>query len=221
MNGPAPAAGVGASYPDGQPVGSRAMPDSGLSLSSATIRNVMADLQELGFVIRPHLGRTGAHRSGYRFFVDAVARGTAGRRRCGTWACANSSRGRREGPKGWWPASQLLSAHHASGRSGHLATGPVASLTQIRIVGLTGTGCGHPWYSTTARCRTASFGSSAATGQTTAARGQLPERTLPRFAEPDAPGTASAVEETTPRSIRSCSMRLRLAGVRGGGPRGH
>src|SRR6266403_2168858 len=40
---------------DGQPVGSRTLSrDSGLSLSSATIRNVMADLEDLGFVASPH-----------------------------------------------------------------------------------------------------------------------------------------------------------------------
>jgi len=38
---------------DGQPVGSRTLSrDSGLSLSSATIRNVMADLEDLGFESR-------------------------------------------------------------------------------------------------------------------------------------------------------------------------
>src|SRR5688500_5434616 len=40
---------------EGQPVGSRVLSrDSGLHLSSATIRNVMADLEELGFVASPH-----------------------------------------------------------------------------------------------------------------------------------------------------------------------
>ena len=40
---------------DGQPVGSRVLSrDSGLQLSSATIRNVMADLEEYGFVSSPH-----------------------------------------------------------------------------------------------------------------------------------------------------------------------
>ena len=40
---------------EGQPVGSRTLSrDSGLSLSSATIRNVMADLEDLGFVASPH-----------------------------------------------------------------------------------------------------------------------------------------------------------------------
>ncbi len=40
---------------DGQPVGSRILSrESGLQLSSATIRNVMADLEELGFVASPH-----------------------------------------------------------------------------------------------------------------------------------------------------------------------
>ncbi|BBB65121.1 hypothetical protein UNDYM_0868 [Undibacterium sp. YM2] len=40
---------------DGQPVGSRALSKiSGLELSPATIRNVMADLEEMGFVASPH-----------------------------------------------------------------------------------------------------------------------------------------------------------------------
>jgi heat-inducible transcriptional repressor len=61
---------------DGQPVGSRALSrESGLSLSSATIRNVMADLEELGFVASPHTsaGRIPTDK-GYRFFVDTLLR---------------------------------------------------------------------------------------------------------------------------------------------------
>ena len=61
---------------DGQPVGSRVLSrDSGLSLSSATIRNVMADLEELGFVTSPHTsaGRVPTDK-GYRFFVDTLLR---------------------------------------------------------------------------------------------------------------------------------------------------
>jgi heat-inducible transcriptional repressor len=59
---------------DGQPVGSRALSrESGLQLSSATIRNVMADLEELGFVASPHTsaGRVPTDK-GYRFFVDTL-----------------------------------------------------------------------------------------------------------------------------------------------------
>jgi heat-inducible transcriptional repressor len=59
---------------DGQPVGSRTLSrDSGLQLSSATIRNVMADLEELGFVASPHTsaGRVPTDK-GYRFFVDTL-----------------------------------------------------------------------------------------------------------------------------------------------------
>jgi len=59
---------------DGQPVGSRVLSrDSGLQLSSATIRNVMADLEELGFVSSPHTssGRVPTDK-GYRFFVDTL-----------------------------------------------------------------------------------------------------------------------------------------------------
>ena len=59
---------------DGQPVGSRSLSrESGLQLSSATIRNVMADLEELGFVASPHTsaGRIPTDK-GYRFFVDSL-----------------------------------------------------------------------------------------------------------------------------------------------------
>src|SRR2546421_7201479 len=59
---------------EGQPVGSRTLSKySGLDLSPATIRNVMADLEELGFISSPH---TSAGRVptplGYRFFVDTL-----------------------------------------------------------------------------------------------------------------------------------------------------
>ena len=59
---------------DGQPVGSRVLSrESGLQLSAATIRNVMADLEELGFVASPHTsaGRVPTDK-GYRFFVDTL-----------------------------------------------------------------------------------------------------------------------------------------------------
>ncbi len=59
---------------DGEPVGSRALSKfSGLDLSPATIRNVMADLEEMGFIASPHTsaGRVPTPR-GYRFFVDTL-----------------------------------------------------------------------------------------------------------------------------------------------------
>jgi len=59
---------------DGQPVGSRALARaSSLELSPATIRNVMADLEEMGFVSSPHTsaGRVPTPK-GYRFFVDTL-----------------------------------------------------------------------------------------------------------------------------------------------------
>jgi heat-inducible transcriptional repressor len=59
---------------DGQPVGSRTLSrDVGMGLSAATIRNVMADLEELGFVTSPHTsaGRVPTDK-GYRFFVDTL-----------------------------------------------------------------------------------------------------------------------------------------------------
>ncbi len=59
---------------DGQPVGSRTLSRaSGLELSPATIRNVMADLEELGLIVSPHTsaGRVPTAR-GYRLFVDTM-----------------------------------------------------------------------------------------------------------------------------------------------------
>jgi heat-inducible transcriptional repressor len=59
---------------DGEPVGSRTLSRAAnLGLSSATIRNVMSDLDELGLVVSPHTsaGRIPTRR-GYRYFVDAL-----------------------------------------------------------------------------------------------------------------------------------------------------
>jgi len=59
---------------EGQPVGSRALSRySGLELSPASIRNVMADLEEMGFISSPHTsaGRVPTPR-GYRLFVDTL-----------------------------------------------------------------------------------------------------------------------------------------------------
>ncbi|KTT26761.1 heat-inducible transcriptional repressor HrcA [Pseudacidovorax intermedius] len=59
---------------DGQPVGSRTLSRAaGLELSPATIRNVMADLEDLGLIVSPHTsaGRIPTAR-GYRLFVDTM-----------------------------------------------------------------------------------------------------------------------------------------------------
>ena len=60
----------------GQPVGSRTLSKlPTLGVSSATVRNVMSDLEELGLIIAPH---TSAGRiptaQGYRIFVDSMIR---------------------------------------------------------------------------------------------------------------------------------------------------
>ena len=59
---------------DGQPVGSKKLSQAaGLSVSPATVRNVMADLEDYGFIESPH---TSAGRiptpKGYRLFVDTL-----------------------------------------------------------------------------------------------------------------------------------------------------
>jgi heat-inducible transcriptional repressor len=70
---------VGSYIRDGQPVGSRSLSrESGLALSSATIRNIVADLEQLGFVSSPHTsaGRVPTDK-GYRFFVDSLLKARA------------------------------------------------------------------------------------------------------------------------------------------------
>jgi heat-inducible transcriptional repressor len=70
---------VGSYIRDGQPVGSRSLSrESGLALSSATIRNIVADLEQLGFVSSPHTsaGRVPTDK-GYRFFVDSLLKSRA------------------------------------------------------------------------------------------------------------------------------------------------
>ena len=65
---------VGMHIREGQPVGSKALHvESGMSVSTATIRNVMSDLKERGLLSSPH---TSAGRiptaQGYRLFVDSL-----------------------------------------------------------------------------------------------------------------------------------------------------
>lgn len=58
----------------GEPVGSRTIAKyTDLNLSSATIRNEMADLEEMGYILQPHTsaGRIPSDK-GYRFYVDAM-----------------------------------------------------------------------------------------------------------------------------------------------------
>lgn len=59
---------------EGQPIGSKALvADAALNISSATVRHIMADLENEGYLISPH---TSAGRiptvKGYRFFVDTL-----------------------------------------------------------------------------------------------------------------------------------------------------
>ena len=59
---------------DGQPVGSKSLAQqSGIDVSSATIRNIMANLEHLGLVDSPHTsaGRVPTQ-AGYRFFIDSL-----------------------------------------------------------------------------------------------------------------------------------------------------
>jgi heat-inducible transcriptional repressor len=123
---------------DGQPVGSRSLSrESGLQLSSATIRNVMADLEELGFVASPHTsaGRIPTDK-GYRFFVDSLLRVQTVDEAAAAEIRRQFENGRESSKDLIATVSQLLSSlTHLAGvvtlpRSAH------ASITQIEFVGL-------------------------------------------------------------------------------------
>lgn len=56
----------------GEPVGSRTISkDTDLNLSSATIRNEMSDLEEMGYIIQPH---TSAGRVPFRKMLSSLCR---------------------------------------------------------------------------------------------------------------------------------------------------
>ena len=59
---------------EGQPIGSKSLAESSkLDISAATVRNVMAELEDMGMVVSPHIsaGRIPTVR-GFRFFVDTL-----------------------------------------------------------------------------------------------------------------------------------------------------
>ncbi len=59
---------------EGQPVGSKVLlEEAGLPVSTATVRNIMSDLEDSGYIVSPHTssGRIPTAR-GYRLFVDSL-----------------------------------------------------------------------------------------------------------------------------------------------------
>lgn len=65
---------VGEYIATGEPVGSRTVSKKNeIGLSSASVRNIMTDLTEAGYIIQPHVsaGRVPTDR-GYRFYVDSM-----------------------------------------------------------------------------------------------------------------------------------------------------
>jgi heat-inducible transcriptional repressor len=57
----------------GEPVGSRTLSKKGIALSAASIRNVLSDLEELGYLVQPHTsaGRVPTDKA-FRLFIDAM-----------------------------------------------------------------------------------------------------------------------------------------------------
>ena len=131
---------VGSYIRDGQPVGSRSLSrESGLALSSATIRNIVADLEQLGFVSSPHTsaGRIPTDK-GYRFFVDSLLKSRAHFEDDPAFAeLKRQLDASRDEPKALVAAaSQLLSNITRLAGVVTLPRAQQASITQIEFVGL-------------------------------------------------------------------------------------
>src|SRR6187399_3034437 len=58
---------------NGEPVGSRTLSKKGIALSAASIRNVLSDLEEMGYLHQPHTsaGRVPTDKA-FRLFIDAM-----------------------------------------------------------------------------------------------------------------------------------------------------
>jgi heat-inducible transcriptional repressor len=149
---------VGKYIRDGQPVGSRTLSrDSGLDLSPATIRNIMADLEDMGFVSSPH---TSAGRvptiKGYRVFVDTLVKLSPPRGR----RAVEISRGPAEvagDPQAL--ASSVSTLLSMLTQLAGIVTVPRrahTSLRQIEFLPLSNRECSRSWSSTSATCRTRS-----------------------------------------------------------------
>jgi heat-inducible transcriptional repressor len=131
---------VGSYIRDGQPVGSRSLSrESGLSLSSATIRNIVADLEAHGFVSSPHTsaGRIPTDK-GYRFFVDSLLKSrTPAEDDPALKELKRQLEGARDDSKALVAAaSQLLSNVTRLAGVVTLPRPQMASITQIEFVGL-------------------------------------------------------------------------------------
>jgi heat-inducible transcriptional repressor len=131
---------VGSYIRDGQPVGSRSLSrESGLSLSSATIRNIVADLESLGFVSSPHTsaGRVPTDK-GYRFFVDSLlkSRPPAENDPAVTELRRQLDASRDDSKAMVAAASQLLSNVTRLAGVVTLPRPQMASITQVEFVGL-------------------------------------------------------------------------------------
>src|SRR5947207_10301483 len=115
-----------------EPVGSRALSKRYLpSLSPATIRNVMSDLEELGYLAQPHTsaGRVPTDKA-YRFYVDSFPPASGGAP--ATVAAATLPTRRRSGIEGFM---ERTSSHlsDASRLTGLLLAPPLKQTTIARV----------------------------------------------------------------------------------------
>src|SRR4249919_2649152 len=102
----------------GEPVPSSLLVSlAGVGVSSATVRNVLAQLEDEGFVVQPHTsaGRIPTDR-GYRFYVDLLLES----KRSGRMASAVESRLRRDSSTALLDSLLPQVSHMVSQASGHI-----------------------------------------------------------------------------------------------------
>ena len=140
----------------GGPVGSQQLARRAeFDVSSATLRNVLADLEELGFLEKPHTsaGRVPTDR-GYRFYVDTLVRLKDPRR--GTGSSSTQGLAHEAGMEELLAeASRVL--HSLTRHAGVVLTParrPRSSSSGSSSSGCARTGCWRSWSGRTARCTT-------------------------------------------------------------------
>ena len=123
----------------GEPVSSRSVAKHDHGVSSATIRNVMADLEDLGYLSQPHssAGRVPTE-DGYHFYIDSLMRNRSISERERAFIDAELGAGGVEGERLMSSASQLLS--QMSHQIGIVQTPSIAEtvLKSISFVPLSG-----------------------------------------------------------------------------------
>ena len=107
---------------------------SPMKVSSATVRNKMAELEEEGYIHRPHISSGGVPSSkGYRFYIDTLDEGLEPSRETKSWIVGRFQRAERDAEAWIRMASEVLSE---LSRNVSIVTYPRTSAPRVRNVHL-------------------------------------------------------------------------------------